>query len=352
MPFDPNDLPKWNATGAEPPDDRKDKGWGAGEKPPADWFDWLFNKAFKSLQSLFTNAQHREEKGKANGYAALDANGKVVNADGSSPGGVQSVNNKTGTVNLSAGDVGAYSKTEIDGMKVVSYVNGKTGSVTLGSADINKIAAQTVDALPAVYDDGYSVFSLSASACDAWKTSTGHTGSVTNALVETIKITGVYTIIQRITFQSTDINPVISGVYERSSSANNSWKSGWNKVVSRDEFATHMADNVSHITAAERTSWNGKETPSGAQSKADQAEMNLNKLRKRKSNKDSNGIYTSVEYVRTDGTLYAKSTLSGGTSPQYTTNTVTYYKLDGTTVLSTDSIPLTYDADGDLQSEV
>lgn len=36
----------------------------------------------------------------------------------------------------------------------------------------------------------------------------------------------------------------------------------------------HIADTVKHVTAAERTTWNAKETPEGAQAKADQAETN------------------------------------------------------------------------------
>lgn len=36
----------------------------------------------------------------------------------------------------------------------------------------------------------------------------------------------------------------------------------------------HLDDNVRHITAAERTEWNAKETPSGAQDKANAAEQN------------------------------------------------------------------------------
>ncbi|MED1201939.1 tail fiber protein [Heyndrickxia acidicola] len=77
MPFDQNDLPEWNASGTEPPQAHKDSGWGMSEHPPADWFNWLFNKAYSALQSLFDNAQHKEEKGKANGYASLDENGKI-----------------------------------------------------------------------------------------------------------------------------------------------------------------------------------------------------------------------------------------------------------------------------------
>lgn len=122
MPFDQNELPKWDSAGSEPPDSKKTSGFAPGDKPPADWFNWLFNKTYKALQSLFSNAQHKEEKGKANGYAALDANGKVINADGTPAGGVQSVNNKTGAVDLSKSDIGLSnvenikqaSKTEFD----------------------------------------------------------------------------------------------------------------------------------------------------------------------------------------------------------------------------------------------
>lgn len=68
-------------------------------------------------------------------------------------------------------------------------------------------------------------------------------------------------------------------------------------------------------------------------------------------NKDANGIYTELQYKRPDGTLAKKSMLSGGTSPKYTTRTVTYYKVDGVTVVLTKTYALTYTED-DLTSEV
>lgn len=72
-----------------------------------------------------------------------------------------------------------------------------------------------------------------------------------------------------------------------------------------------------------------------------------------KSNKDSEGIFTTVKYRRkSDDTLSKQSVLSGGTTPQYTTRTVTYYKADGITVLKTDVFTLSYDSDGILISEV
>lgn len=71
-----------------------------------------------------------------------------------------------------------------------------------------------------------------------------------------------------------------------------------------------------------------------------------------KSNKDSNGIYTTVEHKREDGTLCFKSTLSGGTSPKYTTRTETYYAGDGITIINTKTYLLTYDTDGMPLTEV
>jgi hypothetical protein len=126
VPFDQNQLPTWNKEGVEPPQSLKDDGWQPSQKPPADYFNWFFNKTFKALQSLFTNAQHKEEKGQPNGYAALNAEGKVVNADGSLAGGVQSVNNKTGAVILTASDVGAETPAGAQAKADQAETNAKT----------------------------------------------------------------------------------------------------------------------------------------------------------------------------------------------------------------------------------
>lgn len=71
-----------------------------------------------------------------------------------------------------------------------------------------------------------------------------------------------------------------------------------------------------------------------------------------KSGKDAEGIFTTIEHKRSDNTLAVKSVLSGGTSPKYTTRTITYYGLDGATVEKTTTRTLSYDADGVLVSEV
>lgn len=71
-----------------------------------------------------------------------------------------------------------------------------------------------------------------------------------------------------------------------------------------------------------------------------------------KSNKDDNGIYTNVTYKRADGTIYKISELSNLIDGNYTTQTITYYKENGSTVDKTEVYSITYNADGDVESEV
>lgn len=109
----------------------------------------------------------------------------------------------------------------------------------------------------------------------------------------------------------------------------------------------HQADAVKHITPEERTDWNAKETPNGAIKKIEQTGFKYDY-----SGKDANGIFTIVrQYRKSDGTLSSVSTLSGGTSPQYTTRTIEYYSFDGTLIEKTEVFNLVYDADGDLIQE-
>lgn len=102
-------------------------------------------------------------------------------------------------------------------------------------------------------------------------------------------------------------------------------------LVTKEEFTSHKTEYAKLLTDVDT----------------------LKKLRKERSNKDSNGIFTTVTYKRkSDSTIYAKSVLSGGTAPQYTTRTETFYDVDGTTVLATIPYTLSYDADGDWVGEV
>lgn len=72
-----------------------------------------------------------------------------------------------------------------------------------------------------------------------------------------------------------------------------------------------------------------------------------------KTNQDVNGIYTTVTYKRADGTTYKTSVLSNvDANGNYTRQTLTYYQANGTTVERTEVYTLTYNAEGDVESEV
>lgn len=71
-----------------------------------------------------------------------------------------------------------------------------------------------------------------------------------------------------------------------------------------------------------------------------------------KSLPDTNGIYTVVEWKRTDNTLAKKSVLSNAdTNGNYLKQTITFYGVDGTTVTKTQVWGLTYDKNGNVSSE-
>ena len=91
-----------------------------------------------------------------------------------------------------------------------------------------------------------------------------------------------------------------------------------------------------------------------SQAETDIQEINDTRMLKvLKTNKDSEGIFKTVTYKRkSDNTIYCVSTLSGGTTPLYTTRTEKYYDATGKTVIATHVYTLSYDDDGELVSEV
>lgn len=72
-----------------------------------------------------------------------------------------------------------------------------------------------------------------------------------------------------------------------------------------------------------------------------------------KTNKDANGIYTTVEFKRLDGTLSKRSILSTpDANGNYQTQNILYFDTDGTTLLINEIYAITYDADGAVLNEV
>lgn len=92
-----------------------------------------------------------------------------------------------------------------------------------------------------------------------------------------------------------------------------------------------------------------------ASQKADIVNLNikLNNYSSYASGVDANGIYTVVDYKRTDGTIYMKSTLSNvDLNENYQTDTWQFYDADGITLLKTITWTLSYDKDSNIVSKV
>jgi len=68
-----------------------------------------------------------------------------------------------------------------------------------------------------------------------------------------------------------------------------------------------------------------------------------------RSDRDENDVFRIVKHFRDDGTLYRKSTLSGGTSPEYTSYVIEYYDATGLTVVQTRAYTMTY-SNGEMVS--
>jgi hypothetical protein len=73
-----------------------------------------------------------------------------------------------------------------------------------------------------------------------------------------------------------------------------------------------------------------------------------------RSGKDANGKFTTVDFKRQDGSLFMRSVLSGtvDANGNYPTRTETFYQVNGTTSIASISYSRTFDADGDLLTEV
>lgn len=75
-----NNIPEWKNTGTEPSEDRKEKGFEAGYKPPAGIFNWLYSlilRAVKELQTKF--GSHADNKENPHGVTATQLGLDKVN---------------------------------------------------------------------------------------------------------------------------------------------------------------------------------------------------------------------------------------------------------------------------------
>ncbi|MDQ0412735.1 hypothetical protein [Mesobacillus stamsii] len=194
--------------------------------------------------------------------------------------------------------------------KIDSSIGGKANSTDVTSEKVNVISAKAVSDLPAAYPNGVSVFTLSSTAAAAWRTEIGHSAN-NAAIVETSKVTGgttgEYLIFQKVSFYSSTLGQEkITAVYQRSSGANNSWKSTWQKVVSPEEFASHQAERASNTEYGHVMIGNGINVNDGVISVAEMTATNV-------STTDGN-VQTEIDSLKSsvsDGKTQVKNAITG-----------------------------------------
>ncbi|WP_313803635.1 hypothetical protein [Cytobacillus sp.] len=81
--------------------------------------------------------------------------------------------------------------------------------------------------------------------------------------------------------------------------ADGSWEyiqmTGEDVITLKNDVAAHLADEVKHLKIGERAKWDAKETPEGAQAKADKAEQNAKEYAKQQS--VDNEYYLMVQMI-------------------------------------------------------
>lgn len=172
--------PEWNNIGTEPPQSKKDAGFEPGEKPPAQWVNWLINKIYLAVKELqekaafqtVVDAHIEGEVNDVNGVHGL----KIVDGTftptliGLTTAGVHTysvqkgtsrkIGNRTfidATIALSAKDPAMDGSVAITvPFEILTGDVGSRVSFTIGSAG-NIIYSGT---LSAVASDGYSYINL------------------------------------------------------------------------------------------------------------------------------------------------------------------------------------------------
>src|SRR5690625_2993369 len=148
-------LPAWKNPGVEPPESLKKEGWKPGQKPPADYFDWLHYRTYKSLEELQEKAETKEGSQRKASQAERNAKNYTDEQVSEIVVPVKSVNGKTGEVELDKNDVGLgkviddrqATKTEFD-----THVDNNERHISV-------IPYRKADASGDDYPEGISVFS-------------------------------------------------------------------------------------------------------------------------------------------------------------------------------------------------
>ena len=202
-----NTPTEWNATGVEPTTELKEKGFTAGYKPPADFFNHLFNKIYVSIKELqkkvATRAEIQTELDKkadsthSHNYAGSNSAGGSANSsiklDSSAGSATQPVYFKDGkpvatthTLEKSVPSDAKFTDTTYSSLKNPYSLTVQANGTSLGtydgsSAKTFNITASGVGAAAANHSHNYAGSSSAGGAATTALACTGNAATATKA---------------------------------------------------------------------------------------------------------------------------------------------------------------------------
>lgn len=138
MDFEKN-VPKWENNGTEPPEDLKANGWKAGYKPPADYFNWFWNRVSACLTEIRT---------KLKGHA--EATGNPHNTTAADVGAAEAAHEHLYARGVTTAGNGAAYRATVEGITalevgvsfiLIPHIQSSTTAPTL---DVNNLGAKTI----------------------------------------------------------------------------------------------------------------------------------------------------------------------------------------------------------------
>lgn len=321
-------LPEWKNAGTKPPQSKIDSGWAIGDKPPAGWWNWWMYNTYYALQELQTNAIHTEKLGAASGVATLGADSKLTASQlptiGSSQITDNSITNTDLATDIKVGSLAALTTTakstvvaavnEVKSSADAKISNSEKGAAS-GVATLGADSKLTASQLPAIGSDQIMDGSITnsdlaadikhgsnsllktankvdavtaineihddfdAHVADVVKHVTATERNVWNAKAGTTPVTITVNGLMLAT-DKVKLNGISTGANKILNTANNgeiSIDGVGTQVYTHPSThpATMIIEDATHrfITDAEKATYAAKETPAGAQAKADAAEV-------------------------------------------------------------------------------
>ena len=226
-------TPIWGAPGEEPPRYKQEGGWLINERVPAAWLNWFFNRASEALTELYAKAALAEDTGDKKNLTT-QVKTTLVDAVNELVSGIAQGNNDIGSTDELATEVKA---------SLVAAINEIVDSI----GNKNSLATDTK-------------------------------ASLVTAINELVGIIG--------------------DVTSLSTSAKANLVAAINELASQGsiDISAHINDDGIHVTEADKTNWNSKETPDGAQAKVNAHAADTNAHTTAAKQAEWDGKAVKIEY--------------------------------------------------------